>query len=50
MAPPHDSNLTTKMWKRLGSSAICNHHPFEWFKLVNICVVMVLGNGRILVD
>jgi hypothetical protein len=46
----HDSNPTTKMWERLGSIAICNHHPFEWFKLINICIVMVLGNGSILVD
>ncbi len=47
---PHDSNPTTKMWEKLRSSVICNHHPSKWLKLVNICVVMVFGNGSRLVD
>lgn len=50
MVPPHDSNPTTKMWERLVSNVNCNHHPSKWFKLVNIYVVMVIGNGSKLVD
>ncbi len=44
MLPPHDCNLTTHLWERIGSNVILNHHMFEWFKLVKLCMVMVLGN------
>jgi hypothetical protein len=44
MLPPHDYNLATHLWERLGSSVILNHHLSEWFKLTKLCMVMVLGS------
>jgi hypothetical protein len=46
MVPPHKSNPITKLWERLGSNVIFNHHLSSWFELVNICMVMVHGSVK----
>jgi len=44
MLPPHDYNIATHLWERLGSNVILNHHLFDWFKLTKLGMVMVLGS------
>jgi hypothetical protein len=46
MVPPCESNPITKLWERLGSNVIFNHHLSSRFKLVNICMVMVHGSVK----
>jgi len=44
MLPPHDCNPTTRLWERFASSAIVSQRLLEWFKLVQLCMVMIIGN------
>jgi hypothetical protein len=44
MLPPHDYNPTTYMWRRMANSLILKVKMFEFFKLVELAIVMVLGN------
>ncbi len=44
MFPLHDYNPTTQLWERLVSSAIMSQWLLEWFKLVQLCMVMIIGN------
>jgi hypothetical protein len=38
-----DSNLVHQLWLRLGASQILSLKMLEWPKLVEICMVWVLG-------
>jgi hypothetical protein len=44
MKPPHDCNPTTQMWKRFAFSVIVKDRIFEYFKLVELTIVAILGN------
>jgi hypothetical protein len=44
MFPLHDYNPTTQLWERLVSSAIMSQWLLEWFKLVQLCMAMIIGN------
>jgi hypothetical protein len=46
MLLPLDCNPTMHLWKRLGPSGILNHQLSEWFKFVEFCMMMVLGNVK----
>jgi hypothetical protein len=34
------------LWERFGSTGIVNNHLSKWFKLVKICMVMILGSVK----
>jgi hypothetical protein len=44
MKPPHDCNPTTRMWKRFVFCLIVKDRIFEYFKLVELTIVVVLGS------
>jgi len=44
MLLPHDCNSIIRMWQLFESNTILNHYILEWFILVKLCMVMVLGN------
>jgi hypothetical protein len=44
MLPPHNCNLMTRMWQLFEFNTILNHCSLEWFFLVKLCMVMVLGS------
>lgn len=44
MEPPFDDNPTSSMWQKIASSVILNQWLLEWFKLVDLCLVIVLGS------
>jgi hypothetical protein len=44
MLPPHDYNPTTQLWGRFASSAIVSQWLSKWFKLVQLYMVMIIGN------
>jgi len=46
MLLPLDCNPTTRLWERLGLNGILNHQLSKWFKFVELCMVMVLGNVK----
>jgi hypothetical protein len=36
MVPFHNSNPTTKLWKKLGLNTNFNHHLSKWIKFMNL--------------
>ncbi len=44
MLPFHDYNPITLLWERLASSEIVRQWLLKWFKLVQLCMVMIIGN------
>lgn len=38
----HDCNPITQLCERLGTIVIMNHCLFKWFKMENLCIIMVL--------
>jgi hypothetical protein len=44
MEPPFDDNPTFCMWQKMVPFAILNQWLSKWFKLVDLCVIIVLGN------
>ncbi len=42
MKPPHDCNPTIWMWKRFVSSVILRNIFFEYFKLVELAIILIL--------
>jgi hypothetical protein len=44
MKPPHDYNPTIRTWIRFASSVILKNRIFEYFKLVELAIVVVLGS------
>jgi hypothetical protein len=44
MEEPHDMNLVTKLWTKLGSNALLFSRLSEYMKVANIAVTAVLGS------
>jgi hypothetical protein len=44
MKPPHYCNPTIQMWKRFAFSVIVKDRIFEYFKLVELIIVAILGS------
>jgi hypothetical protein len=44
MLPPHDCNPTTWLWGRFASSVVVSQWLSKWFKLVQLYMVMIIGN------
>jgi hypothetical protein len=44
MKPLHDCNPTIQMWKRFVSSVIVKDKIFEYFKFVELTIVVVWGS------
>ncbi len=46
MKPMHHYNPTTSMWRRFVSNVILKDRIFEYFKLVELAIVVVLRGGE----
>lgn len=45
MLPLNNCNPTTRLWERFASSGVLNQQLSKlWFKLVDLCMVMVMEN------
>jgi len=44
MLLPHNYKPMTRIWQLFESNTIFNHCILEWFILVKLCMVMVLGS------
>jgi hypothetical protein len=44
MLPPHDCNPTTRMWRWMANNQILKLKMYEYFRLVELAIVMVLGS------
>jgi len=44
MKPFHDWNPTTQIWRRFASNVILKYRIYEYFKLIELTIVVILGN------
>ncbi len=42
--PSHDQNPTTRMWRRFASNVILKYRIYEYFKLIELAIVVILGS------
>jgi hypothetical protein len=46
MKPPMGYNLCTKIWTILSNNQLLSHQSFEWFKLIELSMAIVMGNVK----